>query len=71
MVGAGVSTATAGLAATGVSRTNEVSILATNAPIGKSSPSLATKMSFPLASAGNSNVALSDSNSQIGSSTLT
>ena len=48
-----------------------VSILATTAPISKSSPSAATYINFPSASAGNSKVALSDSNSQIGSSNLT
>src|SRR6187401_1401313 len=48
-----------------------VSILATKAPIARSSPSLATCINLPSASAGNSNVALSDSNSQIGSSLFT
>ena len=75
---AGTSGATAGAAAgagaTALGTSDActlVSIRATRAPISRSSPSLATYMSLPAASAGNSRVALSDSNSQIGSSSFT
>ena len=65
---AGVTTAGA---ATGAAATAPTVILANKPPIPTTEPDSATISKIPVASAGNSKVALSDSNSQITSSSLT
>ena len=68
--GAAAGTTTAAAAGVGVvaAAVAEASITQINPPISTVSPSLALMRKVPLASAGNSKVALSDSNSQSTSS---